>query len=170
MVVAPNVAVGRVPDGRGDRQPSKTAPPLPRRSWRSRTQGQVQFRFKQLLDEAGIRAANPSFQGIEPVIAKKMSSLGGINRCLRVIRRHGVISVGLPNANSVASQAGDYATFKFQPLSLRHPLCPLRVLTSAPLAASHSMTLLSSLPETISRPLGEKELWGKLGDGMKKAA
>ena len=41
-------------------------------------------------------AANPSFQGIEPVIAKKMSSLGGINRCLRVIRRHGVISVGVP--------------------------------------------------------------------------
>src|ERR1700684_1473294 len=59
-------------------------------------QGRVQFRFKQLLDEAADPAANPSFQGIEPVIAKKMSSLGGINRCLRVIRRHGVISVGVP--------------------------------------------------------------------------
>ena len=59
-------------------------------------QGQVQFRFKQLLDEAADPAANPSFQGIEPVITKKMSSLGGINRCLRVIRRHGVISVGVP--------------------------------------------------------------------------
>src|SRR5271169_1943603 len=59
-------------------------------------QGRVQFRFKQLLDEAADPAANPSFQGIEPVIAKKMSSLGGINRCPRVIRRHGVISVGVP--------------------------------------------------------------------------
>ena len=34
-------------------------------------QGRVQFRFKQLLDEAADPAANSSFQGIEPVIAKK---------------------------------------------------------------------------------------------------
>ena len=52
-------------------------------------QGRVQFRFKQLLDEAADPAANPSFQGIEPVIAKKMSSLGGNRRVSRVICCHG---------------------------------------------------------------------------------
>ena len=40
----------------------------------------VQLGFEKLLDEAPNARAHPSFQGIEPIIAKKMSSFGGTDR------------------------------------------------------------------------------------------
>jgi hypothetical protein len=40
----------------------------------------VQLGLEKLLDEAPNARAHPSFQGIKPIIAKKMSSFGGTDR------------------------------------------------------------------------------------------
>ena len=56
--------------------------------------GGVEFRFEKLLDEAANARAHPSFQGIEPIIAKKMLAFWGADRRLCAICCHGVISVG----------------------------------------------------------------------------
>lgn len=58
------------------------------------SQGGVEFRFKKLLNEAANARANPSFQRIEPIIAKKMLLFREANRWLCAIYCHGVISVG----------------------------------------------------------------------------
>jgi hypothetical protein len=57
-------------------------------------QGGGEFGFKKLFDEAANARAHPSFQGIEPIIAKKMLACRRADRRLCAICCHGVISVG----------------------------------------------------------------------------
>src|SRR6202522_3951807 len=57
-------------------------------------QGGGEFGFKKLFDEAANARAHPSFQGIEPIIAKKMLAFRRADRRLYAICCHGVISVG----------------------------------------------------------------------------
>src|ERR1700727_2917151 len=59
-----------------------------------RAQGGGEFGFKKLFDEAANARAHPSFQGIEPIIAKKMLACRPADRRLCAICCHGVISVG----------------------------------------------------------------------------
>ena len=55
---------------------------------------------------------------IEPIVEKLF--IGHIGRRLRGIIFHGVISIGAPTPIRFLEQRGDYATFNFQPLLLRH--------------------------------------------------
>ena len=57
-------------------------------------QGGGELGFKKLFDEAANARAHPSFQGIEPIIAKKMLAFRRADRRLCAICCHGVISVG----------------------------------------------------------------------------
>jgi hypothetical protein len=58
------------------------------------SKGGVEFGFQKLLDEAANARAHPTFQRIEPIIAKKMLAFRGEDRWLCAICCHGVISVG----------------------------------------------------------------------------
>jgi hypothetical protein len=57
-------------------------------------EGGVDLCFEKLFDEAANARANPSFQGIKPIITEKMLAFAGANCRRCIIPCNGVISIG----------------------------------------------------------------------------
>ncbi len=81
-------------------------------------QRRLQFFFDQRFDKAPHLRAQRRLDRIEPIVEK--SFVGDISRRIHAISFHGAISIGALSRFSLLKQRGDYATFNFQPLPLRH--------------------------------------------------
>jgi hypothetical protein len=84
----------------------------------------VGFRFKAFLDEAANPGPRQGFQGIAPIVAKERRSFGRFIRCFCGFRFRDGISTDANRRSSRSKQRGGSATFKFQPLPPRRPICP----------------------------------------------
>ena len=94
-------------------------------------QSSIKFGFQDFLNEAANAPPHSSLQWIEPIFPKKKRCIGRIGQLFRVNRFHGVISIGAPTPNLLVEQAGDYATFEFQPPRRHHRLMQPNLLVAS---------------------------------------
>jgi hypothetical protein len=130
-------------------------------------EGGVDLCFEKLFDEAANACANPSFQGIKPIIAEKMLAFAGANCRRCAIPCHGVISIGaltpilfvftsrrlrhlqIPTTSETAPHSLRNLSSCFSKLTKRDPKRPFTIFTTG-----EDMRAVHERPRVLFKRLG----------------